>query len=134
MTEQPSPTKLDAAQVVPLLVQLADWSALTTIVQFGGCVFEYKGRFPSGSIAHGYYNFGQGPEGFQGHINLAAIQGVTFQDKLHRGRSSYAFCFVDEQEQVIFKIFLGRDSAGELLPDQVEAFHQIRTSGQISKD
>lgn len=114
-------------QALGLLTELSRWGNTTTIIIHGGCVFEFKGVFPVGDVAHGYYNL-QGESGFQGHIKLDNISSVGFQDSPHRGKTSYAFVFNDAQEQVIFKVFLGRDKDGELLANQVEAFKQLQAN------
>lgn len=82
---------LPSDQVEPLLKALSQWHYCTVIVIHGGCVFEFKGPFPAGSFSHGYYNLNSHGKGFEGHLNLAAIKQVSFQDKSHRGKESYAF-------------------------------------------
>lgn len=116
-------------QALGLLTEFSRWGNTTTIIIHGGCVFEFKGVFPAGDIAHGYYNL-QGEAGFQGHIKLDNISSVSFQDSPHRGRTSYAFVFNDAQNQVIFKVFLGRDESGELLASQVDAFKQLQAKAR----
>jgi putative heme utilization carrier protein HutX len=109
-----------------LLRTVAGWGNTTSVIVHGGCVFEFKGPFPPGTVAEGYYNLEGGSPGFHGHLNLARIERVVFQTRPHRGRESYAFVFLDNKGDVIFKIFLGRDDSGELVPSQVDAFQRIR--------
>lgn len=116
---------LPASQVRPLLEELPRWGNITTIVIHEGCVFEFKGPFPPGAVSEGYYNLSGPLPGFHGHIRLDRIAAVRFQARPHRGRASYAFVFEAAGGAVIFKVFLGRDDAGELLPAQVERFHEI---------
>lgn len=111
-----------------LLSALSTWGNTTTIIIHKSCVFEFKGTFPKGAVAEGYYNLDGPIPGFHGHIKLRAIQHIKFQDKQHRGRQSYAFDFQDENAASIFKVFLGRDDAGELIPEQVETFKRIQTN------
>lgn len=119
---------LGAEHSESLLAALSTWGNTTTIIIHKGCVFEFKGPFPKGAIAQGYYNL-EGPiPGFHGHIKLDAIKHIKFQEKQHRGRQSYAFDFQDKESSSIFKVFLGRDEKGELIPDQVDAFKRIRTT------
>lgn len=113
-----------AQQLLTLIAE--SWRNVTTIVQHGGSVFEYLGPFPPGEIGSGFYNFGDGQGGFHGHLNLALIDHITFQDKPHAGRDSYAFVFRNEKREVIFKIFLGRDEAGTIIPEQLTRFKAIR--------
>jgi heme iron utilization protein len=114
-------------QAQGLLEILSHWGPMTTIVFSGGSVFEFKGEFPKGSVAEGFYNFGHSSSrGFQGHLNLNLVQSITFQNKPHRGKQSYAFVFRDKSNECIFKIFLGRDGDGVLLPKQVEGFREMQ--------
>lgn len=108
-----------------LLQDIANWGNTTTIILHGGCVFEFKGDFPKGSVAQGFYNL-QGDNGFEGHLNLDKVDHIAFQDKVHRGRQSYALVFSDKDNQCIFKIFVGRDSDGELHPTQVDRFKALQ--------
>lgn len=119
-------SSLPGEQAETLLRELADWGSTTTIILHGGCVFEFKGVFPAGEIGHGFYNLKGDKPGFEGHINLAVIDHIAFQDKPHRGRESYAFNFQDKDNQNLFKVFLGRDEQGELLQEQVKRFKQVQ--------
>ncbi len=125
-TTETAPT-LQGTEALALLQQISTWGNTTTIVLHGGCVFEFKGDFPAGNIAEGYYNL-KGTTGFEGHLNLDAIKTIQFQSKNHRGRESHALVFADKNNDTIFKIFLGRDANGELLKHQLEKFEQLRNS------
>ncbi len=115
-------------QAQSLLEEIASWSWVTTIIIHGGSVFEFKGPFPSGSNAEGFYNLEGDMPGFHGHLNLNRISHITFQDKAHRGKESYAFVFENEKNDVIFKVFLGRTDDGELISEQVERFKQLQSN------
>ncbi len=116
---------LPGTEALALLQDISTWGNTTTIVLHGGCVFEFKGDFPTGSLAEGYYNL-KGSTGFEGHLKLDNVSRIQLQSKNHRGRESHAFVFVDKNNEVIFKIFLGRDADGTLLPHQVQKFSQLR--------
>ena len=119
-------TNQAASNAESLLRALAQWGPTTTVVQHGGCVFEFKGPFPPGAVGEGYYNLAGATPGFHGHIRLDVIDSIGFQERQHRGRDSYAFVFTDAQGEPVFKVFLGRDHAGEVYPDQIKKFHSIR--------
>ncbi len=123
---------LPASEAETLLRELARWGPTTTVVRHGGSVFEFKGPFPPGAVAEGYYNLAGATPGFHGHIQLQAVASIGFQARPHRGRDSYAFVFRDSQDEVIFKVFLGRDAAGALYPEQVKQFHAIRDRLSVS--
>ncbi len=108
-------------QAEKLLQTISNWQNTTTIILHGGSVFEFKGVFPKGEMAQGFYNLKgskEGSGGFEGHLNLEKVNSIFFQSKLHRGRESHAFVFQDEANDCIFKIFLGRDDKGELYASQ----------------
>lgn len=121
-------THLSGDSAKTLLESLPNWGNLTTIIFQGGCVFEFKGSFPKGEEGSGFYNLSSGGQGFEGHINLDKIDRISFQDKEHRGRQSYAFVFEDGQGKCIFKVFLGRDESGELIESQVSQFKTIQAN------
>lgn len=118
---------LPGEQSKELLELISTWGPLTTIVFSGGSVFEFKGAFPKGTIAEGFYNFGHGSkDGFQGHLNLDKVGSIAFQNKLHRGKQSYAFVFQGNSGECIFKVFLGRDERGEVFEDQLASFNKLQ--------
>ena len=111
-----------------LLKELSTWGKLRTIIIHAGCVFEFGGAFPPGEMGSGYYNLQAPAGGFEGHINLEKIDHIAFQDAKHRGRQAYAFVFNAENDETIFKVFLGRDDNGELFADQVARFKTIQSN------
>jgi putative heme utilization carrier protein HutX len=138
MTAIQPPDYLPAEAVLPLLRELPALGDTTTVILHGGCVFEFKGPFPGGSVAEGFYNL-QGKQSsapaqprFEGHLRLEAMSRVRFQDRPHRGRASYAFVFEDDKSRCLFKVFLGRDDSGEVIPEQLAFFERLRREGQIS--
>lgn len=130
---KPVQIQLSVVELQTLLQELSGWDKVTTIVIHCGCVFEYKGRFPSGSNAEGYYNFGAGETGFQGHLRLENIACVRFQDRPHRGRASCAFVFETEEGEAVFKVFLGRDEQGEIIEAQRQRFDEMRHRTESSE-
>lgn len=110
-----------------LLEEVARWSWVTTIIIHAGSVFEFKGPFPQGDNAEGFYNLDGNMPGFHGHLNLNSIAHISFQDKAHRGKESYAFVFENDTGEVIFKVFIGRTDDGELIHEQVQRFKQLQS-------
>jgi hypothetical protein len=107
-----------------ILQTVATWGKTTTIIIHHGCVFEFKGEFPKGELGFGYYNL-KGEHGFEGHIKLENIESVQLQRKMHAGKEAYAFVFNNKSGDSIFKIFLGRDEDGEIIPHQLDWFHEL---------
>jgi heme iron utilization protein len=117
-----SDVSMPGEQAQDLLETLSDWGTMVTIIIHAGSVFEFKGPFPKGSVAEGFYNLSGSVPGLHGHLNLKQVKQIRFQDKPHRGRESYAFVFENADDEVIFKVFLGRDEKGELLAEQKQRF------------
>lgn len=125
------PDVLPKKLALPLLRELPKLGNTTTVILHGGCVFEFKGPFPSGTEAEGFYNLDGQTPGFHGHLRLEAMTGVRFQDRPHRGRASYAFVFEDDKGSCLFKVFLGRDGDGEVIESQLNFFRQLRASRRL---
>jgi putative heme utilization carrier protein HutX len=119
-------------QVIPgarareLLEDLPAWGDLVTIVLHGGCVFEFKGPFPPGTVGRGFYNLQGTRPGFEGHLRLDAIDHIAFQDRPHAGRIAHALTFNDARGRNLFKVFLGRDPDGNIWPEQIERYEALR--------
>ncbi|WP_231758364.1 heme utilization cystosolic carrier protein HutX [Microbulbifer elongatus] len=109
-----------------LIEELPTWGKVTAIVQNEGSVFEFKGEFPKGSIAHGYYNFMHHKNPFHGHLLVEGLVEVAFVSKPHRGSESHAMVFLAPSGNCVFKVFLGRDAERKLIPQQVERFKQFQ--------
>ncbi|WP_160152467.1 heme utilization cystosolic carrier protein HutX [Microbulbifer sp. ALW1] len=112
--------------VWPLIEELPSWGKVTTIVQNEGSVFEFKGEFPRGSIAHGYYNFMHHKNPFHGHLLVDGLSEVAFVSKPHRGAESHSIVFLAPSGNCVFKVFLGRDAERKLIPEQVARFNALK--------
>lgn len=108
-----------------ILSLLPEWGPVTTIVHSFGSIFEFKNPFPKGKVSHGYYNI-MGKEGLHGHLLIDVIEHVAFVSKPFRGMESYYIGFFDAQGHCVFKVYVGRDKARVLLPEQVIAFKELK--------
>ncbi|CAA0078582.1 Uncharacterised protein [BD1-7 clade bacterium] len=124
----PATARMPGANAKELLQSLSEWGKLTTIIFAGGSVFEFKGPFPKGSEAHGYYNLDSGGEGFEGHLNLERVAHIVLESKLRRGRPAYCFVFADDADSTLFKIFLGRDAQGDIFAHQLQPFQALQAA------
>jgi heme iron utilization protein len=87
-------------------------------------VLECTGRLPPGTFGHGYFNIhGDSPIG--GHIKADNCKSIAF---VARGakRISMSIQFFNGAGEAMFKIFVRRDEARELIAEQVEKFHALR--------
>ncbi|WP_298770562.1 heme utilization cystosolic carrier protein HutX [uncultured Shewanella sp.] len=108
-----------------LFTHLPQWGNVTTIITVSGNIFEFKGPFPKGKYARGYYNLIPKNNGFHGHLKLDEIIHIVIISKAFRGRESYSINFFGRFEEIVFKVYLGRDEKGVLLPKQVERIKQL---------
>lgn len=109
-----------------ILELLPSWGKLTTIVNSGGSIFEYKADFPKGKIAYGYYNL-MGREGqLHGHLQLENMQHIAIVSKPFRGMESHYIGFFDALGECIFKVYLGRDKKRQLFPEQIEKLQALK--------
>ncbi|MCH9691147.1 MAG: heme utilization cystosolic carrier protein HutX [Gammaproteobacteria bacterium] len=114
--------------VLELIESLPSWGKLTVIVQSEGSIFEFKGDFPKGTIAHGYYNFMHHESPFHGHLLIDDITDVALVSKPHRGSESHSIVFLSANGQCVFKVFLGRDQQRQLIPQQLQHFQKLKNS------
>lgn len=123
--------RLNPPDTLALLAEISALGSVTTIVIHHGHVFEYKGEFPSGSMAEGYYNL-HAEQGFTGHLRLAAIHHIDMVCGQHRGRDTYYWQFCHDNGDVAFKVFLGRDANGDVISRQkqwfLDRFQQLNRS------
>ncbi|WP_194437882.1 heme utilization cystosolic carrier protein HutX [Vibrio fluminensis] len=119
-------TRIDGAHAQQILEQLPEWGNVTTIVHSCGSIFETKAPFPRGKAAHGYYNL-MGREGeLHGHLRLDTIVQIALVSKPFRGNESHYIGFFAQDGTCAFKIYLGRDKQRQLIPQQIEAFKQMK--------
>lgn len=128
-------TLLPQDQVQPLLDQLPSWGSVTTIIEKAGSLWEVKAPFPAGTHARGYFNLNMGhtanPElQLQGHLLTESFTQVALVAKPFRGKESYAIVFLLANDEVAFKVYLGRDAERNLLPEQVARFKELVTQFQ----
>lgn len=109
-----------------LLSCLPHWGPMTTIVAVSGSIFEFKGEFPQGKYAYGYYNLITEGDGLHGHLQLDSLTAIVLVSRPFRGKESHSINFFGSEGEMIFKVYLGRDSKRVLLPDQVTRFKALK--------
>ncbi len=104
---------------------ITGWGPVMFIVHTENGVFETKGALPPGSFGRGYFNIhGDSPIG--GHLKVERCAAIYFVDRPFFGRRSCSLQFVSVDGDVMFKIFVARDEARELLPAQLAQFEDLR--------
>ena len=105
--------------------KLAEWGSVLFIVHTPDIVLECEGSLPVGSFGHGYYNIhGDSPIG--GHIKAGNCQTIALVDRQFHGRRSCSVQFFNGAGEAMFKVFVRRDAARELLADQVTRFEALK--------
>ncbi|RYE72691.1 MAG: heme utilization cystosolic carrier protein HutX, partial [Hyphomicrobiales bacterium] len=101
------------------------WGTVLFIVHTADIVLECEGSLPVGSFGHGYYNIhGDSPIG--GHIKAGNCTAIYLVDRAFHGRRSCSVQFFNGAGEAMFKVFVRRDAARELLPDQVARFEALK--------
>ncbi|WP_087017987.1 heme utilization cystosolic carrier protein HutX [Thaumasiovibrio subtropicus] len=118
-------TAVEGKHAEAILTQLPEWGKVTTIIVSFGSIFEIKGTFPKGKTNHGYYNL-LSREGLNGHLRLDLITDIAFVSKPFHGMETHQITFFNAQGECVFKVYLGRDKARNLIPEQVEKFHAMK--------
>jgi heme iron utilization protein len=109
----------------PILAALTTWGPVVFIVHTPDIVLECEGPIPPGTFGRGYFNLhGDSPIG--GHIKAENCKNIAFVMRPFMGRESRSIQFFNAGGEAIFKIFVRRDEARELVGDQVKLFDELR--------
>ncbi len=107
--------------------ELTTWGIVLFLVHTEDVVAEIDGELPVGSEGHGWFNIhGDSPIG--GHIKKDNCASITFVDRAFHGRRSCSIWFMNAKGAPMFKIFVKRDEARELLSEQLAKFEALRAS------
>jgi heme iron utilization protein len=105
--------------------ELTTWGVVLFLVHTEDVVAEIDGELPVGSEGHGWFNIhGDSPIG--GHIKKDNCASITFVDRAFHGRRSCSVWFMNGKGSPMFKVFVRRDEARELLADQLAKFEALR--------
>ena len=109
--------------MVEVLDAMAGWGEVTLVVNTGPVILEAKAPLQGGSVAQGMYNFKGKPIG--GHLEIAACARVAFVRRKLFGTETRSVQFYDTTGGCLFKVYLGRDAARQMLPAQIAAFDAL---------
>jgi putative heme utilization carrier protein HutX len=103
------------------------WGYILFIVHTPDLVLECEGPLPPGTFGRGYFNLhGDSPIG--GHIRASRCKEIAFVSRPFMGRESRSIQFFNLDGDAMFKIFVRRDEARNLIADQVARFDTLRAS------
>jgi putative heme utilization carrier protein HutX len=104
---------------------LTTWGPVVFIVHTADGVFETACTIPPGSHGRGYFNIhGDSPLG--GHLKIDRCAAIYFIDRPFFKRRSCSVQFISGDGQAMFKVFVARDEAKNLKPDQLARFEKLR--------
>lgn len=108
-----------------VMADLQTWGEVMFIVHTPDIVLECAGVIPPGSVSRGYYNMhGDSPIG--GHIKAENCTAIAFVSRPFMGRHSCSLQFFNAAGEAMFKVFVRRDEARNLLADQIAKFEALR--------
>ncbi|MDE1157859.1 MAG: heme utilization cystosolic carrier protein HutX [Neorhizobium sp.] len=105
--------------------EMTTWGIVLFLVHTEDVVAEIDGSLPMGSEGHGWFNIhGDSPIG--GHIKKDNCASIAFVDRAFHGRRSCSIWFMNAKGSAMFKVFVKRDEARELLGEQLQKFEALR--------
>ncbi|MCQ1835815.1 heme utilization cystosolic carrier protein HutX [Neorhizobium galegae] len=117
----------DKEKFADIWAEMSTWGEVLFIVHTEDIVLEAEGTLPMGSEGHGWFNIhGDSPIG--GHIKKENCASVTFVDRAFHGRRSCSVWFMNAKGSAMFKVFVKRDAARELIAEQLQKFEALRNS------
>ena len=119
--------KTDGGRFVEIMQAIAKWDeAVTFIAHTPDVIAEVTGKLPNGKVGHGFYNFQEAEAGgVHGHIYYENCQRIYLMERPFMGKATCSLNFMNKNGGAMFKIFVGRDEAGELKQHQIEAMRKL---------
>ena len=118
----------EGSRIVEILQAVAAWDeSVTFIAHTPDAIVEVSGKLPNGKVGRGFYNFDH-PEtdgGVHGHIYYENCASIYLLERPFMGKATCSLNFINRNGGAMFKIFVGRDEAGELKQHQIEAMRKL---------
>lgn len=118
----------EGGRIVEILQAIAAWDeSVTFIAHTPDAIVEVSGKLPNGKVGRGFYNFDH-PEtdgGVHGHIYYENCASIYLLERPFMGKATCSLNFINRNGGAMFKIFVGRDEAGELKQHQIEAMRKL---------
>lgn len=118
----------EGSRIVEILQAIAAWDeSVTFIAHTPDAIVEVSGKLPGGKVGRGFYNFDH-PEtdgGVHGHIYYENCASIYLLERPFMGKATCSLNFINRNGGAMFKIFVGRDEAGELKQHQIEAMRKL---------
>ena len=118
----------EGSRIVEILQAVAAWDeSVTFIAHTPDAIVEVSSKLPNGKVGRGFYNFDH-PEtdgGVHGHIYYENCASIYLLERPFMGKATCSLNFINRNGGAMFKIFVGRDEAGELKQHQIEAMRKL---------
>ena len=118
----------EGSRIIEILQAVAAWDeSVTFIAHTPDAIVEVSGKLPNGKVGRGFYNFDH-PEtdgGVHGHIYYENCASIYLLERPFMGKATCSLNFINRNGGAMFKIFVGRDEAGELKQHQIEAMRKL---------
>ncbi len=118
----------EGSRIVEILQAVSAWDeSVTFIAHTPDAIVEVSGKLPNGKVGRGFYNFDH-PEtdgGVHGHIYYENCATIYLLERPFMGKATCSLNFINRNGGAMFKIFVGRDEAGELKQHQIEAMRKL---------
>ena len=118
----------EGSRIVEILQAVSAWDeSVTFIAHTPDAIVEVSGKLPNGKVGRGFYNFDH-PEtdgGVHGHIYYENCASIYLLERPFMGKATCSLNFINRNGGAMFKIFVGRDEAGELKQHQIEAMRKL---------
>jgi putative heme utilization carrier protein HutX len=122
-------TFIPAERFEAIWSELTGWGEVLFIVHTADIVLECIGTLPMGTFGHGYFNIhGDSPIG--GHIRADNCRAIYLVDRPFHGKRSCSVQFYNEAGEAMFKVFVRRNKARELIPQQLALFEAMKAGAR----
>jgi putative heme utilization carrier protein HutX len=109
-----------------IMQDVTGWGDILFLVHTPDIVLECEGKLPPGTFGRGYFNI-HGDSSIGGHIRAENCKSIAFVSRPFMGRASLSIQFFNGAGEAMFKIFVRRDEARELIAEQVAKFEALRS-------
>jgi hypothetical protein len=107
-----------------IMGRLTAWGEVLLIVHTKDIVLEVAGPIPPGQWGRGYFNLhGESPIG--GHFRGENCRHIALVSRPFMGRPSRSIQFFNADGEAMFKVFVRRDAARNLLASQLAQFETL---------
>lgn len=118
-------TIVAGAHLPQIMRDVSSWGEILLVIHTPDVVLEWPTHIPAGTASDGYFRF-PGDAHIGGNIRCENCQHVAFICRPFLDRASRSVQFFNGAGEVMFKIFVMRDSQRNLVPEQIEKFEALR--------